>query len=830
MSRLARLATQFLKPAFTAFSRQRLPQLDGRAYLPGLETAVTVYRDAWGVPHIYAANRHDLFFAQGFIHAQDRLWQMDVNRRVANGQLAEILGEQGLPTDRLTRTLGFARLAAASLPQIDERHWRDVAAYSAGVNAYLQTGALPLEFTLLRYEPKAWRPVDTMALAHLQAWALTHGWAGELARAQLIAKIGPERAAAIEPIYSPDNPATLPDGVEFNRLGLDGMLTAMTGPFLNRGADGGGRGSNGWLVSPTRSASGGALLGNDVHLPIRIPSLWYANHLCLEPGGFHITGVSIPGAPFVLVGHNADIAWGVTLSYADTEDLFIEKLPVDGRDRYLFQGEWRPTTIIRETIPVKGQPDHVEEVVLTHHGPIISGHLGSRDLPAPPGDDTRHLLSMSSMALRSGRFFSGFAAINEAHDWDSFTAAVRDLETPALNISYADRQGNIGYWLTGAIPIRAKGSGLVPAPGWSGDYEWVGRVPFDEMPHALNPERGFLVNCNNKIIGDDYPHYLGQCWMNGYRAQRLEELLDEGRTTRDEGRTTNDEGRTAKDERVGRSSSVVGRWSLAAFRRFHFDFHSIPGLELRRRLADHTPAPGDAALAWQLLQGWDGWLGPESVGGAVYQVLLHKLSRAILEPVLGRPLLEQLLGGGPEPLLVPVTEFYGHWSTTLLRLLANGDSFWLPEREKLLNDCLAATAVTLRDLCGRDPANWQWGQLHQIRFSHPLSVQRPLDHVFDIGPFPIGGDTDTLGQTAILPGAPYENNAFSVSYWQLIDMSDLDSAEMMLTPGQSGQLGSPHYADLAAAWLRGDSLPMLWGKEAVIMAARHRLVLVRPLG
>jgi penicillin G amidase len=831
------LASFWLKPALTALSRRRLPQLDGHAYLPGLKDAVTVYRDRWGVPHIYATNRHDLLLAQGFVHAQDRLWQMDINRRVAKGQLAEILGERGLPTDRLTRTLGLARLASQSLSLLSQPLREELAAYSAGVNAYLETGSLPLEFTLLRYRPRPWQPVDTLALAHLHAWALTHGWAGELARAQLIAAIGPERAAEIEPIYPPEHPVTLPQGIEFHHLTLESLAPA-AGPFLNRGADGGGRGSNAWLVSPRRSASGHALSGNDVHLPVGIPSLWYANHLCLEAGhplspskgastsaaagsapDFAVIGVSIPGVPYVLIGHNGQIAWGITLSYTDTEDLFIEQLAGPDYGRYLYQGEWRPTERFVEHIGVKGRPDHLEEVILTHHGPIVSnfwpgGDLGRDDDAHGRQRDGRHALALSSMALRPGPFFSSFAALNAASDWDSFTAALDQLATPALNVTYADRQGNIGYRLTGAIPVRARGSGLIPAPGWSGDYEWLDCIPPAEMPSALNPAHGYLINANNKIVADDYPHYLGQTWMNGYRARRLAELLD------------------ADERPMTDLSPVVGRPSLVALtdgRRFHFDFHSQSGLALARRLADHDPAAGDARLVWEMLQSWDGWLGPESTGGAVYQVLLAKLSRAILEPVIGPDLWAQLLGRGPDPLLVPVTEFYGHWSATLLRLLADPESSWLPARPQLLDGCLVATAVYLREKLGSDPARWQWGRLHQIRFRHPLSAQPPLDQIFDRGPWPIGGDTDTLGQTAVLPQAPYDNNAFSVSYWQLIDMGDLDSAQMMLAPGQSGQLGSPHYDDLIGLWRRGDSMPMLWRKEAVVMAAQHRLVLKRPL-
>ena len=787
-----------LKQGLARWSRSRQPQLDGCVYLPALCGEVVIQRDSWGIPHVTAANRHDLFLAQGFVHAQDRLWQMELNRRAANGELSAVFGPATLATDRLARTLGFARLALSTWQQFDDQTRADVEAYTAGVNAYLQSNApLPVEFSLLRHRPQAWRPLDSVAYGRLQMWALTEGAMGELVQAQLIEKVGAERAAEVAPHYPAGNPVTLPEGIELNGQQLSNLLTmagAQTMPFLGKGsASGAGRGSNAWVIAAGRSATGHAILCNDMHLPVGTPSVWYYVHL-QSNDGLHVAGFSQPGLPYVLVGHNAHVAWGATLAYTDCEDLFVEQLHPGDETRYSFRGRWRQAEVFEERIAVRGRSDHVERVVITHHGPIVSNVLPANG----------QVLALSSTALRPRLCISGFRRLNEARHWDDFVAAVEQIHAPALNLLYADTQDNIGYWVSGCVPVRAKGEGLVPAPGWSGEYEWIDDVPFNEMPHALNPRQGYLISANHRIVDDSYPHFLGRTWRSGYRARRLEELI------------------TGQD-----------KVSLADCQRFQLDFHSIPGRQLAARLASLETTDADAAVSLRLLQQWDGRLGPESVGGAVYQVLLVRLAWAILEPALGSKCLYDVLGLGPHPYLIPLNEFQGYWTTTLLRLLANSESSWLPpdgaRRRQLVERCLAETTAELRRRLGDDPEQWQWGCLHRVCFEHALGVQTPLDLVFNQGPFPIGGDGDTVAQTSIRPDRPYHNNAVTISSRHIIDLGDLSRSQAMLAPGQSGQLGSPYYGNLIRPWLEGTYFPMTQDREKGRAARRHQLSLRPPM-
>lgn len=797
MSTLLNTLGRLTRPALAAISRQRLPQLDGRLYLRGLKGHATIRRDEWGIPHITATHRPDLFFAQGFVHAQDRLWQMEINRRAATGRLAELLGESGLETDRLTRTLGFNRLAQTSWAKMGGQVAADLEAYTAGVNAYLEgKPALPVELLLLNHRPEPWQLIDSIAFGRLQGWALSHGWASELLRAQLAEAVGTKMADELEIQYADRNPLTLPQGIQFNQLSLDPMTQAATGSFLGKGTiDGGGRGSNGWVIAGRHSATGHAILCNDMHLPLTSPSLWYYLHLRLEgEGGYHAAGVSQPGMPYILVGHNDHIAWGATLTFNDVEDLFVEKLHPEDPGRYQFQDEWRQAEIYDEPIRVKGEADHIERVIVTHHGPIVSNVLPNNG----------QALAMSSMALRPYETFDGFAMINEARNWDDFVAGVRHIETPSLNLVYADTQDNIGYYVTGKVPIRAAGQGLVPAPGWTGDHEWVGEIPFAEMPHAFNPESGYLITSNNRIVGDDYPYFLGTAWMNGYRARRLNDLISS-------------------------QLQEAGRVTLEDCQRFQMDVYSLPGRELVERLANLTTTDSDASLSLRLLREWDYWLTSESVGGTVYQILLVRLAQTILGGRLSLELQMAFLGKGPHYLLTPTNEFYGHWTVTLLRLLDDPANGWLAERDAVLTRCLAETAVELRRLLGNDPQKWQWGQLHQIRFSHAMSVQPPLDLIFDQGPVPIGGDTDTVNQTATIPDKLYETNAFAVSYRQVVDMGNLANSRAMYAPGQSGHLGSPLYGNMIQPWLTGRYFPMTWSETAVATAAEHTLTLLPPL-
>jgi penicillin amidase len=785
MSALQALLGAVLRPGLAALGRGRLPRIDGNITLPGLKAPIEILRDRWGVPHIFAGDLHDLFFAQGFVHAQDRFWQMELNRRTATGCLAEIFGPVALDTDRTTRTFGFDRLGRADWANAGDEVRAALQAYAEGVNAFLTspTSRMPIEFTLLGHRPEPWRPEDSAAFARVMIWQLSHAWYGEILRARVIEAVGAEHAADLEIHYPSENPVALPQGIEFNRLQPDGSLIAGDGPFLTRAM-----GSNTWTVAGSRSTTGKPFLCNDMHLTLMLPAIWYLAHL--RAGPFEVTGASLPGLPFVLVGHNARIAWGTTLAFTDAEDLFVEEFSADDSHQYRFRGQWRLAEVVPEAIRVKGRAEpHVENVLLTHHGPVISDVVGE---PA-------RRLAVCSMALRPASVMEGYRRLNLASGWDDFVEAMRCIDAPQLNMAYADVQGNTGYWMTGKVPVRASGDGTVPAPGWTGEQEWVGEVPFEEMPHALNPAEGVLVTSNHRVVGDDYPHFLGRIWMNGYRARRIQDVLSAPRPL-------------GPDD----------------FRRLHTDFTCIPGAELARLLSGMTTDDPDARVALDLLKKWDGILTTDSVGGAVYEVARYHLVLNLLEPGLGADLTLGIMGRGFHPLLMPAHEFYGHDTVALLRLLKEPECWWVRQAgglESLLGRSLRQSVDWLRAHLGADSRGWQWGKMHRAIFPHAMGIQKPLDRVFNVGPLPIGGDTDTPCQTAIAPDDPYDNKAWAPTFRQIVDLEDFSRSMVMVPPGQSGQIGSPHYGDLAGPWARGEYLPMLWTREEIEREAEGRLTL-----
>lgn len=774
-----------LRVGLTWLGKRRLPRINGTLTLPGLSASVEAVRDQWGVPHIVASSLQDLFFAQGFIHAQDRLWQMELNRRTAAGRLSEMFGSVALDTDRTTRTFGFYRLGQVDWFNASSDVRDAVLAYTEGINAFLSHSSrtMPVEFTLLSHRPEPWNPEDSMALSRIMVWQLSHAWYGEIIRAQLIEAVGAERASELEIQYPPENPATLPSGIEFNQLGPGGSLLGTKGPFLQQGL-----GSNAWPVSGSRTITGKPFLCNDMHLPLGMPALWYLIHLSC--GNFNVSGVSLPGLPLVLVGHNTKIAWGATLAYTDCDDIYIEQFDPGRPHLYSFKDEWQQAEVIPETIRIKNQEKpHIEEVVITRHGPVISDVVGY----------SSKRLAIQSMALRPCPALGGWLKLNHAENWNEFVEAMRLIEAPQLNIAYADVEGNIGYWVTGRVPVRSKGNGLIPVAGWTGEYEWIDEIPFEEMPHALNPEQGYIVTCNHRIVPDDYSYYLGSVWMNGYRAKRIIEVLDSG-----------------------------NKLSPDDFMSLHTDYTCIPGIEFVEKLKDFKSSDPDIEQALYLLRAWNGKLSPDSIGGSMYEVTRYHLVRNLLEPGLGKEMTTRFMGQGFHPLLMAASEFYGHDTVVVLRLLDQQDSWWIKQaggREKLLVKSLKQAVQWLREKLGEEISQWCWGKLHLVRFSHPLGMQKPLDRVFDRGPIPIGGDTDTPCQTAIIPDDPYENKAWAPTFRQIIDMADLSRSLIIIPPGQSGQLGSPHYDDLADLWINGKYIPMLWTKEQIGAAAKHKLIL-----
>jgi penicillin G amidase len=778
--------------------RRSLPRTSGTLALAGLDAPVQVLRDRWGVPHIYAQSAADLFMAQGYVHAQDRLWQMELQRRTGHGRLSEVFGEIALDSDRYLRVMGFGRIARRETELLSDEGQAVLGAYVRGVNAFIAQsgGRLPLEFTLLRLRPEPWQIADVLVWGKMMAQNLSRSWVTDALRAQIVAAVGPERASALEPEYLADHPLTLPRGARYRTdIGANALrMAAAVAPYAGNGES--GEGSNAWVVGGARSATGRPLLANDMHLALQIPSIWYENHL--SGGGYHVSGASLPGAPGVIVGHNERIAWGITNGENDVQDLFVERFDPADPTRYLFRDAWQPATVIREQIAVKGRSaPHVEEVRLTRHGPIISGLIPTNapstpGRPVSPGEE----LALRWTALDPSPTVDAVLELNRAGDWESFRRAVAGWSCPTLNFVYTDVEGHFGYAFAGQMPIRARGDGRLPVPGWTGEYEWVGTIPPAELPRTLDPAEGFVVTANNRIVGDDYPYPMPSEWLPGYRAARIAQLVEQ-----------------------------TQRHDARSFARIQGDQRSLPGLEfaaLAGRLPGDTPV---ARHARDALAAWGGELTADSVGGAIYARLREKLLRAAYDEVAGP--VGQAVGLGA---FAEISSGVYLWRALppLLRRLAARDDTWLPAGrtgDDLLREAWQSTVAELRAELGDDVATWRYGRFHTLTLRHPLGMIPALARLLNRGPFQMGGDADTVR----MGYAPREYAAqptyVAPSYRQICDPGDWDKSQSIHPMGQSGQPGSRHYADLVQPYLHMQYHPMPWSRARVDDATVARLTL-----
>jgi len=498
------------------YLRQSLPETTGELELGGLEAPVEILRDQHGIPHIFAASLTDAQFALGFVHAQDRLWQMEIDRRIAAGRLAEVLGPAALEPDRLFRTLGVHRVAAANYAHYDAESRRLLQAYSAGVNAFLaRKPVLPPEFWIFGIRPEPWTPVDSIAWLKMMAWDLGGNWRTELLRMSLAQRLPVSAIQEFIPPYPGDVPLPLPD---LKRLyaPIEQEPIQVSALRLSEGL-----GSNSWVVSGARTKSGKPLLANDPHLGLTAPSVWYLAHL--HAPGLDVIGGTLPGVPGVILGRTDRIAWGFTNTGPDVQDLYLEKLDPSGG--YATPDGVRRFAAVEETLKVKGQQDEHLSVRLSRHGPIISD-AWQRALDATPRG---YALAFQWTALAEDDLtLQASLKLSQAHDWESFVAIGRDLHSPQQNVVYADVDGNIGFIAPGRVPVRKPGNdlhGLAPAPGWQSSYDWSGYIPYEELPRSLNPPGGMIVTANQKITAPGYPHFITSEWEPPYRAQRIEALL-----------------------------------------------------------------------------------------------------------------------------------------------------------------------------------------------------------------------------------------------------------------------------------------------------------------
>lgn len=771
--------------------------------LHGLQDEVHIYRDEYGVPHIYAQNQDDLFFAQGYVHAQDRFWQMEFWRHVGAGRISEIAGGATVETDKFIRTLGWNRMAAEHLAYLEEEApelLTILEAYSAGVNAYIlqNEGQLSLNQTVLSlvnepWEIEPWTPINTLTWGIVMSYDLDGNWEAELERAELMKIIGQAQTETLLPDYPYDDRpviAALDElsgnataeqrdaAVQWDKVNIDiiGEVPA-NGFALGRGDY---VGSNNWVISGEHTATGMPLLANDPHLGIQMPSIWY--EIGLHAPGWEVVGFSFAGAPGVVIGHNAHFAWGVTTANPDVQDLYIEKINPNNPNQYEFMGEWREMEIIEEVIRVNGGEDVVMPVRLTHHGPIINEVV----------DGQSDVLALRWTAQEPVRIFRAIAEMNQADSYEAFREAARYWDIAAQNLVYADVEGNIAYQLPGLIPIRQNGDGRIPVPGWTGEYEWEGWIPYEELPALFNPEAGYIVSANNAVTDKAYPYLLSFDYSDGDRAQRIVTLIEE--------------------------AIAVGDVTADDFARIQFDSHSLLGESYIPLFAGLSSDDPQVQAAIERLRGWNLQARRDSVPAALFEIFYMHLVQNVLADEVGAENVSKA------------------YRTSFFHDLAGQEaaSWWddsttaaTETRTDILLRSLADTIAWFEENVGGDMNDWTWGRIHQATFtSNPLgqSGVRPIEAMVNRGPFPTDGGRSIINANSW----NWENPAAvtgHVSMRMIADLSDFDASRSVNTTGQSGHPYHRHYDDQIELWLNGQYRPMLFSQEAVEGAAVDHLVL-----
>jgi penicillin amidase len=746
--------------------RRPLPRTAGDLQVRGVEGRIEIVRDRWGMPTVRAQSAADLWYGQGFCHGQDRLWQCEVNRRITAGRISEIAGPPGLPVDRLMRTLGLRRVALREEAELEPDLRVLLDAYCAGLNEAARVAASrPAEFQLLRLEFEPWRPADMLAGGKLLSFGLSTNWERELLRADLVRELGEERAAKIDPTYPKGNPVVLDPGQGFDGDGL--RLAEQIGRVREQiGLAAAASGSNNWAVTPARSATGGALLAGDPHLPSGMPGVWY--QVALEMGGRFCRGASIPGLPGISLGQNDDLAWSFTNVMADVEDLFVERIE---NGSYEFQGEQRPLELIEELITVRGQ-DRAErhEVRVTHHGPIVNGALGA---------DDEQPLALRWAGLDEPSISAAHLGVLKPRNGPELVELLRSVAMPVSNLVWADGHGSIGYKMVGRIPIRKGDCPDLPKPGWTGEFDWEGWIPYDELPELVDPGEGHLVTANNKVVDSSYPHHITSDWLDGYRAARIEQLLGE------------------RDEH-----------DLDDFRRMQTDLYSIPGDQVVHRLARLEPTTQREVRAIERLKSWDRTLGPRTVAGTIYQAFLLRLAREFTRAAIGdRDLAERYLDRADNGFIAHVTSPW-RWHSHLLALWEEGDEELIGGSwDELALEALRGALDDLEERFGPDPEQWRWGRVHALEFPHALGAGHPVaDWVFNRTLHP-GGAQETVAQIAYNPTDPY--HAIWAPSWRMVaDPSAPERSQWQAFTGQSGHAWSRHYDDLQPRWEAGTMQPM----------------------
>jgi penicillin G amidase len=754
--------------------QRALPSLDGSAALPELRHEVTVERDQYGVPRLRAASLDDLLVAQGYAMAQDRLWQMDLLRRVASGELSEIFGEVTLELDREARRQGLRQAADRAAAELDDELRPILEAYARGVNRYImdRRGRLPWEFVVLRYEPRLWTPTDTLLVGGYMYRVLTSSWRSELNRARVTELVGSERALELFAGESPRDHLLFDTAVRaaeyaqsepktVRGFSAHSLLEIMDKQFELAA------GSNNWVVSGQHTYSGKPLLANDTHLPLEVPAIWYMVHLTAPD--WNVKGFALPGVPLVIIGHNDHIAWGFTNTGADVQDLFIETFHPENPRLYRAGGQWIEAEVRQETIHVRDKLDELLDIFVTRNGPIVHR------------EDNRGY-ALKWVATEPGGLRLAYPLLGRARNWDEFLSIMARVPGPAQNTVYADVEGNIGFLVAAHIPVRRTGDGSLPVPGDSDEYAWTGYVPFDELPRASNPPEGFFATANARVVGPSYPHHLTDRWMPPYRTERTYNLLRAGSMFRPED-----------------------------FIAIQTDILSLPHRWLAAemvRAAEASPPP-DERLRFILehLRTWDGMASADGYATTFVEFTYRELRRMVLEPVLGAELNRYTW---PRAMI-----FFEH-------LLRDRPAHWLPDTYESYDALLIAAAAQAASRLEREtrrsnPADWRWGAFMRLDMLHPIGRSGLRRRLFSFPPVEQHGSGSTVKQTG---------RSFGPAMRFVADLADWDRTFMNIPAGQSGQWMSPHYRDQFKIWIEGEGLASAFSDEAQRHGIKHTLRLV----
>ncbi len=798
-----------------SITHSALPQLDGKIVVPGVSAPVAVARDGHGFPTIDAASFDDLFFAQGFVTAQDRLFQMDGMRRFAAGEMSEVFGSDFVEHDRQQRILGLSLVARKTIEIASVEDRSHFEAYARGVNAYIEShrDRLPLEFRILRYSPRLWKPEDSALIGAQMVEDLSRSPRHALLREKILAKLGPELTGdlyvnsswhdrpptATRPSLdkeirdnNPDNDDE--DDDDDSDSAVTGLTPHETSPELS------GKwfdepplvlGSNNWVVSGQHTVSGKPLLSNDMHLRFQMPNLWYAAHLrcgqpgCTNPDGasFDVAGVTLPGYPYVIVGHNQRIAWGFTNIGPTVEDAYIETFNSGGQ--YLTPDGWKQPEQRREVIKVKGKPDVLVDVLTTRHGPIVTDMM--------PGETRKLSLRWTLYDGIRNPFF----AIDSSQKWGEFRQALSRLDSPGQNVVYADVEGNIGYQATGKIPIRAAGDGSLPVNGSDNAHEWLGYVPYEKLPSVVNPPAGIIATANSRIAPDGYKYSLSAEWEAPWRSERIYRVLESGK-------------KFATADMLSLETDIYSELDRFFAERFVYS-------------VDHAKNPSARTkAAAEILRQWDGRMVEGSSAPTIAVRAREELTRLLLEPKLGTA------PNDPQQLDTALSWKSYRWamsSVWLENVVEHQPKRWLPEAYATYDELLCAAVAAAVESNAKQNTNppedlnsWKWGKFHPLEIQHPIYGRIPwLRHWTGPGVRPQSGSEYTVKAVARNHG-PSER--------MTVDLANLDQSTLNLVTGESGNFLSPYYIDQWSAWYEGFTFIWPFSGAELQKTQAHQLQLV----